>query len=163
MSRKKRQKWGVGSVFVVPLKDGEYCVGQVIVRERELLNSAAVAFYDRKGQLDADGQLPQVSVESIISVIYVTVDLLNSGRWSVVGQADDSASLPMQPYEHLRDAGFVGAKIRGSSIAESFLNAFYALEAWDDWYVADYLDDFLISPAKKPVDRLVYSGRHPTG
>jgi hypothetical protein len=65
-----------------------------------------------------------------------------------------------KPYERLRAQGFVGAKVRGSAVVEEFVNAFYGLMPWDDWYVPDYLDDFLVSPDKKPDQRLVYSGRH---
>jgi len=64
------------------------------------------------------------------------------------------------PYETLRRSGFIGAKVRGSGIVEEFVNAFYGFAPWDDWYVPDYLDAFLISASKKPTDRLVYSGRH---
>lgn len=32
VSRKKKQKWVVGNVFLLPLKDGDSCLGQVIGR-----------------------------------------------------------------------------------------------------------------------------------
>lgn len=161
MPRKKKQHWDAGSIFLLPLQDEEFGLGQVIAHEYELLNSAAVAFFDWKEVWTEHSVVPQPSLDSIISVVHVTVDLLDSGRWRVVSHAAASPFAHLMPYEQLRLKGFVGGKVHGSALAESFLNAFYGLEAWDDWYLPDYLDSFLISPDKKPFDRLVYSGRYP--
>lgn len=161
MARRKKQVWCIGNLFLLPLADGEACLGQVVGIERELLNSAAVALFDRKGPWDEVSDLPRISCDDVFSVIYVTKDLLDSGRWRIV--ADRALSLPhgAVPYEHLRDGGFVGASVRGSALVEDFANAFYGLAPWDDWYVPDYLDGYLLSPEMKPLARLVYSGRHP--
>jgi hypothetical protein len=35
-------------------------------------------------------------------------------------------------------------------LAEDFLNAFYGLTAWDDWFDPNYLDEFLFDITKKP-------------
>lgn len=158
--RRNTQNWEEGSVFLVPLSDGDYGVGQVIARERELLNSVAVALYDQRLQDGAGSGVPQVSPDSLISLVYVTRDLLNSGRWKVVGKVDGHHPSFTMPFEHLRGGGFIGARVQGSAITESFLNAFYGLEPWDDWYLPDFLDGFLVSPDKKPHERLLYCGRH---
>jgi hypothetical protein len=159
--RKKNQAWVVGSVFLLPLKDGESCVGQVIGREPSLLNSVAIALFDCKKAWTAGDAFPVLSIDQAFSAIYVTRDLLDSGRWAVID--DQSGGLPeeLKPYEHLRDSGFIGAKVRGSANVEEFASAFYGLMPWDDWYVPDYLDAFLLSADKKPIERLLYSGRHP--
>ena len=161
MSRKKKQKWVVGNVFQLPLKDGDSCLGQVIGREPSLLNSVAIALFDCKKAWTVGDAFPALSIDLAFSAIYVTRDLLDSGRWVVID--DQSAGIPAEliPYQSLRDRGFIGAKVRGSANVEEFANAFYGLMPWDDWYVPDYLDDFLLSADKKPINRLVYSGRHP--
>jgi hypothetical protein len=35
----------------------------------------------------------------------------------------------------------VGSTIYDAAIAEDFMNAFYALQPWDDWHNPDYLDE----------------------
>jgi hypothetical protein len=162
VSKKKKQAWAVGSVFLLPLKDGESCIGQVIGREPGLLNSVAIALFDCKGNWATEDNFPKLTADLIFSAIYVTRDLLDSGRWIVVSDQTVGLSAEEKPYEHLRRSGFIGAKVRGSANVEEFANAFYGLMPWDDWYVPDYLDDFLLAIAKKPIDRIVYSGRHST-
>lgn len=161
VAKKKKQAWVVGSVFLLPLKDGESCLGQVIGREPGLLNCVAIALFDCKKAWAVGEDFPALSIELAFSAIYVTRDLLDSGRWAVIDDQGVGISEEMKPYEHLRDRGFIGAKVRGSANVEEFANAFYGLMSWDDWYVPDYLDAFLLSADKKPIERLVYSGRHP--
>jgi hypothetical protein len=55
--------------------------------------------------------------------------------------------------------GFVGASVHGSGILNEFVNAFYGLTPWDDWHDPYYLDHLLVSPEKKPVQRLVYKSK----
>ncbi len=160
MAARKKQIWNVGSIFTIPLKDSTECLGQVIGREPSALNSAGIALIDTKGRWTRGDSFPELRLEDVFSVILVTRDLLDSGRWTVLDLKEIGIPVEARPYEHLRAEGFVGAKIRGSANVEEFVNAFYGLMPWDDWYIPDYLDDFLISPTKKPHDRLVFSGRH---
>jgi len=156
----KKRRWDEGSVFLIPLKDGTECVGQVIGREKSVLNSVAIALFDLKGRWSSGQGLPSLRAEDVFSTVLATKDLLDSGRWPVLNEEWVSVSDGMRPYEDLRKDGFIGAKVRGSGIVEEFVNAFYGLAYWDDWYVADYLDGLLISPDKKPIERLSFSGRH---
>jgi hypothetical protein len=67
----------------------------------------------------------------------------------------------MIPFQHLRGSGFVGATVEGSAVVEKFVDAFYGLAPWNDWYVPDVLDNLLLCAEKKPHAKLVCSGRHP--
>lgn len=161
MSRKEKQSWAIGNVFLLPLKDGESCLGQVVGREPGLLNSVAIALFDSKKAWAAEDHFPALSIDLAFSAIYVTRDLLDSGRWAII--EDQRVGIPeeMKPYENLRNNGFISAKVRGSANVEEFANAFYGLMPWDDWHEPDYLDAFLLFSDRKPTERLVYSGRHP--
>lgn len=160
MASRKKQVWSVGSVFVIPLKDATECLGQVIGREPSVLNSVAIALFDTKGRWSSSDSSLTLSLEDVFSAIFVTRDLLDSGRWTVLDKKEIGVPVENKPYEQLRAQGFIGAKVRGSANVEEFANAFYGLMPWDDWYIPDYLDDFLISPTKKPHERLIFSGRH---
>jgi len=160
MAHRRVAKWATGSVFLLPLKDETDCIGQVIGREPDALGSVAIALFDVKGTWSAESEVPDLGREIVFSVVLTTKDYLDSGRWLILGERASAVQNETKFYDSLRSAGFVGAKIRGSGLVEDFANAFYGLEPWDDWYVPDYLDGFLISPDKKPVGRLVFCGRH---
>jgi Immunity protein 26 len=152
MNRKK-QKWETGDIFLVELQDGKYVLGQIVGHEVSALNSASCAFFNFRVS-DAAGiqRINELPVQNVFSVLFVTRDLLDSGKWKVVGARRVSIPKDMQPFEDLREKGFVGAKITGSGIVVEFLNAFYGLLPWDDWHDPQYLDSLLISKEKKPVD-----------
>ncbi|MGY1410772.1 Imm26 family immunity protein [Luteimonas sp. A611] len=156
----KKKRWDRGSVFLVPLKDGTECVGQVIGREKSVLNSVAIALFDLKGKWSAEQKIPSLRSDDIFSTVLATKDLLDSGRWVVLDDEAVKIAAGMKPYEDLRRGGFIGARVHGSGVVEEFVNAFYGLMPWDDWYVPDFLDAMLISPDKKPIERLSFSGRH---
>ena len=59
------------------------------------------------------------------------------------------------PYEKLRNKGYVGAKVIGSSNVEKFLHAFYALSPWDQMKDPSYFDRFLLTSEHKPL-RLLF-------
>jgi hypothetical protein len=155
---KPQSQWKVGSIFIIPLFDGSCCVAQVVGREREILNSVTIALFDVRQEYTSN-HVPELRPDQVFSVLLATKDLLDYGRWRVL-PGEMRPLEEVNPYEHLRSNGFIGANVKGSAIVENFVNAFYGLEPWDDWYLPGYLDDFLISPDKKPVDRLRYCGRH---
>lgn len=160
-ARRKKQVWEVGSIFLVPLQDGGSCPGQVVGRERELMDSAAVLLFDLRGQWQDAAELPPLLERDVFAKLLVSRQSLDSGQWRVIGRAEPVLGQAQLPHESTRASGFVGAKVRGCDIVQEFVSAFYGLVPWDDWYVPDYLDDLLVSAERKPVERLTYSGRHP--
>ena len=143
----KRQRPKIGDVFSVELSDGHYATGQVVGREREVLNSITCAFFNAKlaeptTGLDFAGAL--------ISCLFVTADLLNRGKWKITGNEPTAVAQKDQPYEQFRSNGWVGAKMIGSGNVKEFLNAYHGLCYWDDWHDPTYLDSLLIDPSAKP-------------
>lgn len=153
---KKRQLWQVGDLFCVPTVDGRQALGQIIGREPDVLDSVAVALFDQRFETPVEAEAATLrNPDGIYSVLFTTRDLLDSGGWQVVGKADVVLGNGLYPYEHLRGNGFIGAKIIGSGIVTKFVNAYFGLMPWDDWKDPLYLDQLLISAAKKPLDRLI--------
>ena len=52
----------------------------------------------------------------------------------------------------------VGSNIKDAIIAEDFMNAFYALHPWDDWYDPEFYDKMLVDKLKKP-KHLIYKSK----
>lgn len=147
---KKRTKWKVGDIFVVPQTDGESSIGQIVGQEPDALNSVICAFYDFR--LQPNREMPNaLPAERVISILFVTRDLLDSGDWSIIGHTEPAnLRLISASLEDSKQKKFVGVKIIGSGNVIRFLNAYFGLAPWDDWSDPNYLDGFLISPDKKP-------------
>ena len=157
MARRK-QLWNIGDVFAIELNDHKFVVGQVVGHEVDALNSVSAAFFDsRFDSLPGAQAIQELNVEKIFSVLFVTPDLLGTGRWKIIGNHAVNIPKNWMPYEHLRSKRFVGADVFGSAIVEEFLNAYYALVPWDDWKDPNYLDGLLISANKKPAHLLYKS------
>lgn len=155
MPRRIKQKWKNGDVFLVPQSDGGYTVGQVLSYEVKAMNSAVCAFTLRRVSKDDRPEPPMI--DEVISIRYVTIDLLDSGDWPVVGNAPVIDFQPLFDLESHREKHFIGTKTEGSGIIINFLNACFGLEPWDDWFDPQYLDQLLLSPDKKPA-LVVYKG-----
>lgn len=150
---KKKQKWKVGDVFLVPLCDGNYSVGQVLSWEKDALNSVVCVF----SILKVKNKNVEIALDpdKIISALFTTPDLLDSGDWIVV---DNSASLSVDDFfdmKSLKSDGFIGIKVIGSGIVIKFMDACFGLYPWDGFYESDYLDKLLLSPDKKP-NKIIY-------
>jgi len=153
MSKKKRE-WGPGDIFVVPLEDGSYGLGQVISYEEAAMGSAVCAFFsDRRRDIPSHIESP--SEEVLIAVLFVTRDLLDSNRWRVIS---NGPLLPWGKYldlKELRRRGFIGVTIVGSFNVTTLMNAYHKLVPWNDFYDPNYLDGLLVSSDRKPANVLL--------
>ena len=148
--RRRRQQWDIGDVFIVPQQDGLWSVGQVI----GLMDppyGAICAFYDILCEPDCQDVATPLPFDKLISSLSVTKEALKWGEWKVI-KKQQPVTLDRKHWanEPFRERRWVGAIIHNTVVVEAFLNAFYALEAWDDYHNPNYLDSLLISPDKKP-------------
>ena len=151
----KKQKWGIGDVFLVPTKDGNFSVAQVVGHEPEAMNSVTCAFFDIKVSNEKEmAGISDLPFSRVFSVLFVTRDLLDRSIWKVAGERPVRVPRENFPFESLRSVSFVGAWIIGSRNIGEFVNAFYGLMPWDDWKDPNYLDSLLLSPEKKPTKLL---------
>ena len=130
-----------GDLFSVPQTDTGYCIGQILAFEPRMLNSVSCILTDTR-DIDFSGSPP---MDRIVASVFTTPDLLKKGRCKIVGTADISLPRHLFPYEHLRSASWVGAKLVGSANIESLLNACFGLQPWDDWADRDYLTKLLFA------------------
>lgn len=153
---RRRQSWKDGAYFLVPQKDGRSSVGQVL--DRMMPNVVRCALYSERIENGAafEGCRSRIHEETLIALLATTRDLLDEGRWEVVGAGTATIDMRRRPHEALREKGWIGARVVGSGIVEDFLNAFFCLEPWDAWKDPNYLDSLLVSPEKKP-KRLILS------
>jgi hypothetical protein len=159
-SRKKRVQWNVGDVFHIPLLDNDVVLAQLAGREAEVLNSITVALFDVKCKpTEIATAVSFIDAGRAFSVLFTTRDLLDIGVWPVHGPRPISIVNALMPYEHLRQSGWVGARVIGSGVVMDFVNAFYGLASWDRYKDPNYFDGLLLIPSKKPESRLVYKSK----
>ncbi|RTR37981.1 hypothetical protein EKG38_15560 [Shewanella canadensis] len=146
-----KKTWDIGNIFSVELSDGTFSIGQVVGREAEVLNSITCAFFKIRFQhYPSMDEIFELNETKLIACQFTTKDLLTKRIWKVLGNRKPVISSISFPHEDCRDNGWIGAEIHGSGIMNQFLNAYYALEFWDDWFEPDYLDTILWKDAKKP-------------
>jgi hypothetical protein len=155
---KKKQSWERGDIFLIKTEGSFNIVGQIIGHEPQAMNSVGVALFDERISNTTNTDFIKLNPDSIFSILLVTRDLLDLGVWKVI--CNRPVTLPKEtlPYESLRSASFVGAKIRGSAIVNEFVNAYCGLMPWDDFHDPKYLDNLLISPSKKPSNLVFKKG-----
>jgi hypothetical protein len=153
--RRKKIKWNQNDVFAIPLLNGNYAIGHVL-DQTDFVNAVRIALYDEIikdfDDIDLNGL---INDKNLISLIEVTREQLDYGVWKIIG--NKQTTLPIEKYanEQTRINKWVGSTQYGAGLAEDFINSYYALLPWDDWYIPDFLDEFLVSPSKKP-GNLIY-------
>ena len=148
----RMQEWAAGDYFCIPLKDGAFSLGQVIATEpMTMKNAPACAFFGRRFEAKPDKLAVEPTDAEIVSVLFVTRDLLDLGEWQVVAHSE-----PLDVRRYLPDIDqqkakeWVGTKVYGSGVARKLMNAYFGLHPWDGFYVSHYLDGLLLSPDRKP-------------
>lgn len=146
-----RQVWKSGDIFLVPNSDGNFTPGQVIAHEKRTLHCASCAFFDQRVNSIDEGEKLILHESKCFAALLATPDSLDEKRWPIVGWQAVALAKKSWPYEEQLSRGKKnGPLVRGSGNVTSFLDAFYALRPWDGWYRPDYLDEYLLSPYKKP-------------
>ena len=145
-----RQIPKVGDIFLVPLEDGTKCIGQVLETDPILMNSITCAFFDiRTHEEDQETLSLPLLEETVISCQFVTRDLFNRGSWKRIGNRSTAIQEKSLPYRETKSNRWVGAKIFGSGIMESFLNAYYGLRNWEEMKDPMYYDKLLFNGRSK--------------
>jgi hypothetical protein len=146
--RRKKQTWHAGDVFFVPLKDGTWGVGQVI--DLMMPNVIRCLFFDLRFQEVPDSIDRGDLTGHETSCVAVTREQIDYGVWKVGQNLSIKIPNSWLPNEQFRQKAWVGAVMYDAALAEDFLNSFFGLLPWDDWHDPNFLDEFLLSPEKKP-------------
>jgi len=160
-SKRKKTSWSLGDVFAIPLDNEKYGIGHVL--SQRLPNTIRIALYDEVVETLEGNDVSSLCKESdLISLIEVTKEQIDFGVWKVIGHKPTNIPVSRHANEQYRNIDpyldGVGSSIYDAAVAEDFMNAFYALIPWDDWYKPDFLDELLINKNKKPL-HLIYKNK----
>lgn len=152
--KRTKTDWNLGDIFGIKLNNQKYAIGHVL--DQRLPNTIRIALYDEIIESIEGNDLQILCKDAdLISLIEVTKEQIDFGVWKVIG--NKVSNIPIQKFanEQYRHFDWVGSEVYDAAIAEDFMNSFYALLPWDDWYKPDLLDELLIDISKKPT-HLIY-------
>lgn len=152
--RKKKFNWTQYDIFAIPLNNGKYAIGHVL--DQRMPNTIRIAIYDEViDSLESVNVSELCKSEKLLSLLEVTKEQIDFGVWKVIGNKPTTIPISRYPNEQYRDKKWAGSSIYDAALAEDFVNAFYALIPWDDWYVPNFLEEFLIDKSKKPTNLIL--------
>ena len=141
-----------GDLFLVPLDDGTSVVGQVLETAPIVMNSITCAFFDRRlSALDSAPVADAFTKSSVLSCQFVTRDAFGRGRWIRIGNGPPALTEEDLPFRETARGGWVGAKVVGSGIMASFLNAYFGLRDWREMKDPTYYDQLLFGARSGPI------------
>lgn len=154
---RKKQQWQVGDYFGIPIQNESFAIGQILGR----YDWIGVACIISNIQTNKKTDLNKIEIpdNNIISAIFITEESLNKGFWPILLQGCVNRTV-LEKYfpniDKVENGDIVGITTEGSAIIDDFIQAYFGLKAWNDWYESDFLDkEILISPDKKP-DNVIY-------
>lgn len=136
-----------GTIFGIPLSDGSICAAQVVdrVTSRAL---RCLAFDVRTSSVDSIASSSLIESFAIGRAIVFDTRIRNL-KWPAGPVAPIRVPTRLWPYEETMNKGWVGATISDPVLFEAFVNAWYGLRFWDDWYDPNYLSAFMIDKSAK--------------
>lgn len=145
----KKIEWHNGDVFVVKLKDGTYSVGQIL--ELLMSNIVSCAFFNERYSCIENVTIHNLcDIHNLISLISCSREQLDYDIWQIIGNKPIEINKKAFPNEQFRNNGWIGTKSYDAAIVEEFIDAYYALVPWDDWYDPNFLNELLIDVSKRP-------------
>ncbi len=153
--RRKKVKWGICDIFAIPLKNGKYSIGHIL--DQRMVNTLRIALFDEIFEVLENIKVDEICDNNkLISLIEVTKVQVDYGVWKIIGNKKSLIPIGDYPNEKFRKSNFVGSIVYDAGLAEDFVDAFYSLAPWDNWYDPNFLDEFLVNKIKKPRN-LIYT------
>ena len=152
MPRRSKVSWKELDVFAVPLPDGSCAFGQAI--GMMMTNVVYCALTDQRAP-SVPAAPPSLLPAQVVARVALSREQLDYGAWPILGPARALCARSDFPNERFARSGYVGARIYDAALAEEFLAAFHALACWDAFHDPTYLDQWLVSPSRKPA-RLLF-------
>lgn len=143
--RPKPRKWDVGDFFSVELSNGELAYGQVLSKD---YRAPSCALFEAKSHTVLS--VNEIRKTRVISILHLGSDLLDKGRWKVIGTAKPVAN---PDSSSLGKRFAVGTSSFGGGRAlQDLAEAYFGLAPWNVGYYGDdyHYDKQLMPGVKRP-------------
>lgn len=142
-------------IFLVPLLDGSFCVGQVI--DPTATETAAFCLLTDIAQTDTSPP-PAITLGNVQSLLLIEPASLIDATWPIAGFEQLPDIMRLYDWRFARKIGYDGLQPHDPAIVEAFANAAFGLYPWDA-FGADFFNTFLIDPKTAPPKAVLGSGR----
>jgi hypothetical protein len=140
-----------GRLFLIPLKADGFGIGQIVENHGKPLGAYSCLFFSKKLSTPKDTFSFDDLSNRLISIQFVTPDLLWNGHWDVLSiepvfvPEEKFISRPFQ-----QKGSYVGANVVGSGNITEFLSAWHGQKPWNMVYDPEYFDKLLLENVIKP-------------
>ena len=127
----RRIKAAVGDLFLVPRKDGQWVLGQVV--EEWMKGAICVAIFDfvvsdKMGPISIDSQHP-----ALMALPSVAKSELTHKHWPVVGNAHVLVDVTLASHHKFKNQNYNGAVWHSGGMVEKLVDAYYGLATWEPY------------------------------
>lgn len=142
--RPKKQRWKVGDIFQIVLKDRTFAFGQILWKN---YTQPVCGLFDLN-KTDVP-TLDKIISNPFISILSITSISLDNHSWKVLGQMNVTVQKEDVP-EKFNGTPCIGAESFTSGIFEELANAFYGVTPWNVFAEEDCFDQMLLPTVKRP-------------
>lgn len=136
-------------IFLIPLLNGAYGVGQVVVCSPETPLGTAACIITRR-QTKTLGEQSPIHLSEALSLILVKDDLMEDGTWPIVGFEQIPPVEKTFKIEKALKTRFDRVAIQDGAVVEAFTNAIHGLFPWDGFPDPQFFTKLLVSPDAIP-------------
>jgi hypothetical protein len=143
-NRPKPKPWDTGDVYIVPLIDGSFTIGQVLSK-----NHCTCVVYDFRSLTQPTITQTEFKALKPISILHLSNgDFLNKGHWGIIF----NEKVTLNP-----DSGHGGAygqigclSYGGCGVLTDLADAYWGLTPWNTLGKEDYYDKMLLKNVSRP-------------
>ena len=144
--KRKKKRYQVGDVFLIPSSGGGYYVGQVAVDTKAEIGAPFCYLFDKDVSKEDDFEKLDLSASKIISAAFITPELIEHSHWEIFANKPVSVHSALSDVTAFRNKNFIGAVIRGASLVAEYLDTYYGVISESVWPDPDYVLKFFMRP-----------------
>jgi hypothetical protein len=143
-ARPKPRPWDTGDVFLVPLLDKSFAIGQVLSKVN--CTCALYLFRSLTKPTITQGEFKALKPISILHLS--NGDFLNNGTWEILFKGKATLSPNKGHGGRMGDIGSIS--YGGCKALTNLANAFWGLTPWNTLHKQDYYDNMLLKNISRP-------------
>lgn len=147
-------------LFLIPLLNESYCVGQVI----DVTDTAILCAVSQR-QTGAGTEVPALSLSELAALMLIEPTAIITGLWSIAGFDTIPHVNSLFNWKAAKKSGYANLAVHDPAVIEAFANAIFGLYPWDGFGAPDFFSRFLIDPTSVPKAAVMTAGtpahKHP--
>jgi Immunity protein 26 len=145
---KRKIKYREGDVFLVPSRDGDYYLGQVIIDASTDNGSCFCYFFETKIKRDRlVVENINLSSESLVSATLVTPEMIQRGYWPIVANVPKLIDEAEAQFCEWKKLNFINVWVTGGGLISDMMDTYFGLLEESYWARLDMVYDLFLKPS----------------